>query len=637
MRLTREQFDLLVRGVEQRHEGRTDDLRRQLARLVVLGYAGLLASLLGAILLSALFFAAMFYVDGEGRVVLAIAGFVVLAAGGWATLRVLLVKLRAPEGHRVTRADAPALHQALDELTATLRSIPFDEILVTPAFNASVAQVPKLGVFGWSRSYLLLGLPLMEQLAPDEFRAVLAHELAHLSRGHGRFSRWIYRVRLTWGRVFEEMSRPEPVGFSFRPLIIKFVDWFWPRFNAHAFVLSRHNEYEADSVAARTVGAGQLANSLQRMALHTRHLEERVWSDIWKLAQTEATPPNDVFTRVCRALRTGPSEEERFRWMEQEFRVTTTNADTHPCLSDRLRAVGQLPALGNVRPLPAPGQSAAEVFFGPVLESIRSGVEQLWRKETETNWRQQYARAAALEHRLTSLDQAPAATSADADTLWDRARVLLELQGDEQVRPLLKEVLAQQPQHAGANFHLGRALLERNDVAGEPHLQRVMNQESDWVPHACRVLHEHYHRLGRTDKMREIDARMDLYEQQLTASHAERSSVTATDTLIPHGLTDNDMAALQKTLALEPDLVRAELARKELKHFPDQKLFLLCIHRRPAWHRLPNTDAEQAMVNRLTKQVQLPGRVLIFSARGGFRALARKVSDINDAEVFRVP
>lgn len=636
MRLTREQFDLLVRGVEERFANRPSDLRLRIAGLAALGYAGLLAGVLGAMLLAALFFGAMFYVDLEGKILLGLVGTVILVAGAWGTLRVLLVRLPPPAGHEVSRAETPALHSLLDELRAALRSAPFHCVLLTPACNAAVIQVPRLGVFGWPRNYLLLGLPLMEQLSPEEFRAVLAHEFAHLSREHGRFGHWIYRLRLSWEKIFEQMSRlPAQGGFSFRPLILKFVDWFWPRFNAHAFVLSRLDEYEADGIAARVTDAQHIATSLQRIALHHRHLSEGFWPEIWKAANSEPQPPPGIFARLRQALSAGPIPEDRARWMDQEFRLTTTNIDTHPCLTDRLRALGRLPENPARTPWTSPIPSAADTLLGSASDSIRAAVELQWRTECESNWRERHARATALNHRLSSIDQASAIPSADIDKLWDRARVLMELHDNEQAQPLLRDLLALRPDHAAANFHLGRTLLEKDNQDGEPFLERAAAGDTEFLPHACGLLHDHFRRLGRADKVRELAARLDRHDQQMAASHAERSSVSASDPLIPHGLSPDELAALREALSSEPGLALAELARKDLKHFPDQKLFLLCVRVRRRWHGLPNSDTEQALARRLSKRVHLPGRILVFAPQGSFRALARKLRMVADATVYR--
>jgi tetratricopeptide (TPR) repeat protein len=277
--------------------------------------------------------------------------------------------------------------------------------------------------------------------------------------------------------------------------------------------------------------------------------------------------------------------------------------------------------------------SAAETFFGPALSEIRLRVEDLWRKDIIKNWEARHAKAASLSHRLASLEQA-VGDKADADSLWDKACLLFDLKGNQEAEPLLRQVLELRPDHVAANFNLGRILLEEGRDEGEQYVERAMAADEELVPQASSLLYHHHRRNGRTDRLRELDARMDAYEKNLAASRAERREVTAADALIPHSLTDEELRALHEALLREPDLARAELARKDLRHFPKQKLFLLCVHRRKPWHRLPDGDADQILVNRISQNVQLPGRVLVFSQSGGFRALANKLRRIPGAQVF---
>jgi Zn-dependent protease with chaperone function len=581
-----------------------------------------------------------FAVDGGGRIFLGLLSLAVLLAGGGSVLRVLLVRLEPPEGRVISRREAPQLYELLDELRRELRSAPFHQVLAGPMCNAAVVQVPRLGVLGWPRNYLLLGLPLMEGQSPGEFRAVLAHEFAHLARGHGRFSRWIYRLRRSWEQVFAQLSRPRREGeVSLRPVVGKFIDWFWPRFNAHAFVLSRANEYEADAVAARLAGAEQLASSLFRSAVHGLLLDEKFWPDFWKSARDLAQPPANVLLSLRQALREGPPAADGRRWIEQSFRNPTTNADTHPCLTDRLRALNRLPdgiERGEFPALsPETSPNAAESFLGAALEPIRLEVEQHWRKQAESPWRERHEKAAALDHRLQALERAVPEPGLDVDSLWDKARVTLELQGDEAAEPLLRQILALSPDHAPANFYLGRRRLGDGHEDGEALLERAMSEDEEAFPQACELLHAHYRRTGRTDRLRELDARMDRFERDLAASRTERRTVTAEDPLIPHGLTNAELSALQTLLACDRELMVADLARKELRHFPKQKLFLLCVQARRAWHRLPDADRTQALVHRLTRAVPLPGRVLVFASQGSFRKLARRLAGIEGARVFK--
>jgi hypothetical protein len=546
-----------------------------------------------------------------------------------------MVKLPLPQGRVVTAAEVPALFAVLHELQRQLRSASFHQVLIDTDCNAGVVQVPRLGLLGWPRNYLILGLPLLDGLAPEEMRAVLAHEFTHLSREHGRFSHWLYRLRRSWQEMFNQFSQSPPAGqISLRPVIVKYVEWFWPRFNAHAFVLSRANEYEADGQAARLAGAAHSGAALSRLNFLSRQLEKNFWPATWEQANTLPEPPKDVFGQLRDTLRAGPSAAERARWMQESLQVKTNNDDTHPCLTERLGFLKLNPA--EHFPETPPRVTAAEAFLGTAREAIRGDVQQNWQQDVADVWKQRHARAVSLTHRLSSLEQAVPAGSTDADSLWDKAQVLLNLRSNEEsVEPLLRQILALQPAHRLANFHLGRILLAAGRTEGETYLDRLMAEDDESIPHASALLHQHYRQLGRTDKLRELDVRMDRYEKDLAASRAERSAVTASDPLIPHGLAAAELSELEKVLAAEPELESAHLGRKELRHFPNQKLFLLAIRRRPAWHRLPSEERDQALVNRLIQKVRLPGRLLVFAPTGSLGALASRLRALPPAEVYR--
>ena len=631
--MTRGDFDNLVRAVENGVGRDPEVLRRRVVMLALLGYFGLLLWLIVVVVIAAGFLVAMVWVDDtSGKVLCGLFGFLVLLGGGYASFRALLVKPEPPKGRIVTREETPALHAMLDQLQSEMRSAPFHRVMICDDFNAGVNQVPRLGLLGWQRNHLRIGLPLMDAMSAEEIRAVLAHEFAHLSREHGRVSHWLYRLRLSWQQLFMQMSTPRVPGeVSLRPMMVKFVDWFWPKFDAHAFVLSRANEYEADAHAAQIVGANWIGSSLSRMALISHRFRDKFWSSIWQEANEKRAPPNDVFSRWRDVLRSEFTETDRSRWMMEALQEMTTNADTHPCLTERLTALHLEPS-GHFPERP-PVASAADTLLGTLQQVIRADVQKQWEQEVAEQWKQRHGRASALTHRLDSLHQAVANPEADVDSLWDKVRVLLDLQDDDKARPLLQQILALQPEHAFANFHLGRLLLMDRNARGETYMEAAMTSNDELVPAACELLREHHRRDGRMDKLKEIEARMDHYEKDLEASQKEHRELSAQDTLVPHGLGETELAGLQSVLAAESDLKHAWLGRKELKYRRNQKLFLLCIQSRRAWYQLPSQERDQALVSRLAQTVQLPGRMFVFSGSGSYGALARKLKDVSGSGI----
>jgi hypothetical protein len=480
---------------------------------------------------------------------------------------------------------------------------------------------------------------LLEGHPVNEIRAILAHEFAHLSRRHGRFSHWIYRLRRSWETMFVQLNQPRLRGrLSLQPMLLRIVRFFWPRFNAHAFVLSRAHEYEADGIAARLTSPEQIAAALTRRVLQDRLLEETFWPRLWRTANEQPQPPSDVFTQLAAALSQQTPAEDCARWLKESLAVPTTNADTHPCLADRLRALKELsgPNDGSNPCLlvGVPQISAAEGLLQPSLDQLRSQVQVLWSKEARETWQARHGRAGALSRRLCDLEQAVPETSADLEALWDKAALLLDLKSSQQSESLLRQILASRPDHIRANFHLGRVLLDQQHDEGERYLGRAMEEDDELIPQGCAILREYYRRSGRADCLRQTELRLDQYEKDLAGSRAERREVTARDRFIPHALSPSELDQLRSVLAAQPELGRAELGRKELRHFPKQKLFLLCVRSRRPWHHLGGATLDEALVKRLMPTVRLPGRVLIFGPSGGFRALARKLRTVPGSRVF---
>jgi Zn-dependent protease with chaperone function len=134
----------------------------------------------------------------------------------------LRVRLKTPEGFPLKHEDAWNLRSLADELTWKLHGPRIHEILISNNYNAGVSQVPRLGIFGWQKDYLIVGLSLVCALTPEEFRGILAYEFGHLSGNHGRFSVWLYRVRkkrVQMAENLETRAQKAPGGQAARGVV----------------------------------------------------------------------------------------------------------------------------------------------------------------------------------------------------------------------------------------------------------------------------------------------------------------------------------------------------------------------------------------------------------------------------------
>lgn len=635
--VTRDEFDGLVHRLEKVSRRHPRLFFARVTGLVLLAYGYLALILLGTLALCVGIIALALAAPNGATIKLGLIGLVFFGGLFWAVLRGLWVKLEPPEGQPVTRTQVPKLFQMLDELRAALRCRPFHQVLLVPEHNAAVVQIPRLGVFGWHQNYLLLGLPLMQSLAPDEFKAVLAHEFAHSSRGHGRFGNWLYRVRRSWDRIFEQMARQRSRGSV---VLTSFIKWFWPHFNGHAFVLARANEYEADACSVRLAGADAAANALMRLPVDGALLSEQFWPHVYTQANTHHEPPGAVMRLQADALKSGPASADAARWLRQAFLRETNNADTHPCLKDRLRAMNRLPAgveHGEFpAPPPRPEQSAAEFFLGDHAPVAMQQMSDTWRQAIAEQWSARHQRTQELSQELTRLET-PAQTPASVEELWNKAVKLMELHNDVAAAPVIEQLLILDPQHVGANFVRGRQLLEKDDAAGVVFLETAMTADPATTADGCNLLYGYYTRTGQRDKLRPLEDRMDAFQAEAARAQNERNHITARDIFLPPELKSDQLAALQKLFAGEKEIASVAVARKQVRHFPTSACFVVALRIKVPVLSFRSSGANQKLVQRMADQIKLPGHFLVFVAEANLKSLAKKISAVPGAVVYERP
>ena len=196
----REHFESLARKAECLLAESPDAYRLRIGALALLGYVVIFGALLVIIALLggtlwAVFSTMLFLILLKSMII------IVFAIMAWVLFKALWVRFERPQGLVVTAQQAPALFEVIDDISRTLDLPDIHEVLLTEDFDAAVVQSPRLGVLGWQRNSLLLGLPLLLAMSPEEMRAVMAHEAGHLFGNHNKFNGWIYRVRSTWYRV----------------------------------------------------------------------------------------------------------------------------------------------------------------------------------------------------------------------------------------------------------------------------------------------------------------------------------------------------------------------------------------------------------------------------------------------------
>lgn len=172
---------------------------------------------------------------------------------------------------RVSRSDAPGLHELVDAVAEAVGSPPVDVIMLDGEFNASVWRV------GLRRRVVLtLGAPMWLSLPPDQRVALIAHELAHVRNGDPRRGFFVWTAATMLATWHEFLSPPETnVSGGLEQLIAKalmappawlvgrLVDWFV----GLGLRSGLQAEYLSDHAAAHVAGTEAVIGLLDSLLL----------------------------------------------------------------------------------------------------------------------------------------------------------------------------------------------------------------------------------------------------------------------------------------------------------------------------------------------------------------------------------
>ena len=627
--MTSEQWAALVRRLEPEARKDPKGYGRKVALFGALGYAFIGLSLVVLVALAVLVVA-----GALAGPALLLKFLIPIGALGLLILRSLSVGIDPPEGLELKREDAPDLHRMIDEVNETVQGPKVHTVLVNEEPNAAIVQIPRRGAIFGQRNYLVLGLPYMQALSPDEFRAVVAHELGHLSRSHGRFGTWIYRIRATWWQLLSalEEKRHWTTG-----LFRRFFEWYVPRFDAYSFPLRRAHEFEADEAAAAAAGPQAAMTALLSGTLGARYLYETYWPALYRRADTEQEPPRSAFAPMSGELATARAGENVESMLQEELRREPDVADTHPSLGERIEHLGLDPAeVVRLVMSNGDGRTAAQAYLGEAEAAITEQFDRAWRESVAGEWETLHRERAEARQLLEQLEARGDLSLEDARTL---AALSADFRDEETAFQRFRAVLERDPNDAQANFAVGTILLDRGDDAGLAHLDKAMEADHEAVLAACEAAIGYLEARGRGDEADRYRQRGERQLQVYEEASAEREEIGVDDELEPSELEETVLQQVREAVGRYDEVATAYVVRKRLRHLGDEHpLYLIALVPKKRWRQLwKEADAEEkdelTLADRVAQDLELPVdfQVIVPGPRSG---MDERLEAIEGSKVF---
>ncbi len=564
--------------------------RPGLYQLYVFGYAmigyGFLLGLLVMIILSAagLMALAFFSLQLPNRQLQALGLLCVLV--GICTLLGVVISIASaltftpspPVGIIIRQRDAPALFQCLERLSKNLKIPSIDWVLLTGEFNAAVWLAPRAAGIGGTRTYLMIGLPLLQALSPQQMTGVLAHELGHVSGKLNKFEQWIYAQNAKWSTVSKSLTEsPRLISTFLSPL----ANWYMHHLTILTYAMMRAVEFEADKLSAKQVGNQCATEYLIQVHVLGKFLHLKFWPEIYESVQTVPLPPEDIYFRLRSALKSPLPPNEYAGWLHWSLAQQPGIFDTHPSLRERLQALGTLtqedPDTYSLVPDPSDELTAASFFLGDGEDDLTSVLSAAWKNAAQQPWVNSSRDSDMARKVLTDLQRKQAMDELKDFELWALARLTEKFQGRRAAYATYRAYLETHLEEPRANFHFGRTLVEESEESGVPYVQFAMDADPFLTAEGCQILCAYYYDKNRHDDARPLEERAARHAHEMTDAADERMDIEPGDELQPHALPEERLAPLISKFEQLEFIERAFMGIKTVEHFPNLPPYVLGI------------------------------------------------------------
>lgn len=566
-------------------------------------------------------------------------------------VRGLTLRLPEPGGVELEKAQAPRLFRMLAEMSRTLKAPVVEEVYVSPDRVLEVRHEPcgGMGILGRARTILTLGLPLAEELSPQQFRALVAHELALLATHNRRFGGRVLglRRRLAALRQAAEASALARTFWSRLPdeILLETLDSTIRRLTAATFPAVRQHEAEADAIAATIAGRDYAASALLRERLAGHAVSQQFQQECIRRAETAPDVPAELFAWRANAASGAFNDTQINAWLRAELEVKDNLAESQPPLWDRLRLLGfRLDNMVNFRDLLEQvqphcelGETSARYFLGDAAEPVRAGFFSDWVAHQAADWRKRFDVYESLRATAAEFEDGGAALESDPAALWQMAVAVGNTRGWKTALPLAQRILEIAPEHADANMLAGQFLLEEGNSGGIAALERAMKSDSRVIPVACTLAARFLEAREERDAASAYQRRMEEHRKQAEAVARDRNEVRATDNFSAADCPAATAEAVIRALERHKSHIRAAyLMRKLVPEGDNTPVYVLGVERRS--FPFENAGlANRLLLERIMRVPGMPANVLLCVVTRANRELVARWKGVPCSLVFPAP
>lgn len=490
------------------------------------------------------------------------------------------IKTPPPAGIKLKKKDYPKVYEIVEEIRSGINAPPVHQIQLIPDFNASVMQRPRLGLLGWQKNYLMLGIQLLKTCSYDEIRSILAHELGHLAEGHSAKDAWIYRVQGVWYQLMQNLHNDQSIATV---IFTRFFDWYVPLLDSYTFPYRREQEESADELSVKLVGPELAANTFLSMDLKSHYLEKYYWENVGE--RYSSPEPPAVYEGMTEALKNGKIEKHDAEiWLHESLKVETGYEDSHPCTRDRVATILKIKpeevkdyAHSVIDELCRIENPAFDQLFPLKGKELCADLDNEYKEFYKDYWLERHQSYNEAKKELEELLAKKTEGEISEEEAATCAYTSLIVHGFAKSRDLFKEALDRNPEDATLRRTYGQQLLDDKDPDCVSYLEAAMKLDRQMQYECGQMLYGFFKSKDDEDRARHYEEMVIDWIEESIQRQKEVSDVKKDDTFLEHDLKEEVTVAIAEVASQFKEIKTVSLIRKEVKYFPERSFYVFLI------------------------------------------------------------
>lgn len=287
------------------------------------------------------------------------------------------------QGIKISETLTPGLCEVIKEIQTHYRRSLINSVVITDQFEIRLEYTPISGVPVLFSKALVIGLPMLQTLSPEEFRCEVARCIGQHSGFIPRLTLFIYKSRALWRLYSDSLLK------SNKSVLIPF-RWFFVPYShildLVAIPALRDEVFIADASAMDYMNENEVLDTLKSESISRTFLELHYWSSVRSMVIKNQKAQIRPFAKLEKVLRSVSTLESRKKWLNYAYVADQHTGDTLPALKDRMEDIGHT----KIRSVPMHTISAAEKYLGKNMDQIISIIDKLWRTTTLSAWIKEY-------------------------------------------------------------------------------------------------------------------------------------------------------------------------------------------------------------------------------------------------------